>query len=279
MVIRAILPCMAIILLAAAGAHAGQGADALVRDAIAAYDAMDFDKALPLLQEAEKLPGLSKMVRITILKYRAFCLILESKEILARDTVGKIYDLKPDFELAPTVSPKFRRFFAEVRKDWKPKVVRVIEAVPPAPAPRAAPRTAPPPSVEKPAPSDGSPNVFVRFWPSWACFAAGIGLLVPGTIIGLDATSGRDTLKNAPKDETGRMTTMTLAEAKKLQSDADQKGLTADILIGAGAAAVVTGAVMFFVYDGASEVSATKSTSVSFGVSGPTRLLQAAWAF
>ncbi len=269
-------------MLFAAGALAAdeaQKAEALIKEAIDAYDTMDYSGALPLLQQAEQLPGLTPLQRVNILKYRAFILILDAKEILARDAVTAIYELKPDFELPATVSPKFRRFFAEVRRDIAPRLQpvappeRVITAKPvdqpPAPTPDE------PPKVDTPG---NRPNWFVRFWPSWTCFIVGAGLIVPGTLIGLDVQSGRAELENAPRDDAGHIVGITQADAQALQDDADKKGLTSMILLGAGAAAMVTGAVMFFVYDGAKEM--TTRTSVSFATDGATRgVVTASWAF
>jgi len=272
--------CSGVCLLAASPAWAQEDADsaeAYISQAVAAYDAMDYDRVLPLLSKAEQYPAPTDDTRITILKYRAFVLIMEGKEILARDAVTSIFELKPDFELPSTVSPKFRRFFAEVKRDY------VSRAQPAEPRPRVI--TANPAAPEQPAevaakagPVSDRPNWFVRFWPSWTCLIAGTAMLVPGTIIGLDVKSGRDTLNNAPKDDAGHIIGMSRADAQKLQDDADKKGLTSMILLGAGGAAVLTGAVMFFVYDGATNV--TTHTSVSFETDGTTTgVLKAAWVF
>jgi len=257
--------------LAAGSAYAGDALSSntgnLIERAVAAYTVLDYDHALPLLAEAEKQPNLSTADHVTILKYRAFIQILQGKEILARDAVAGIFGLDPGFSLPTTVSPKFRNFFADVRKDIKPQVVEtkpsVSEALPPAQTVAAG--------------GPERPNLLMRFWPSWTCLAAGVGFLIPGMVIGLDATSGRDELKNAQKDSAGRLAGMTYEDAKKLQDDADRKGLTADILLGVGATALVTGAAMFFVYDGAKD-TAPKS-SVSFESNGDKKLLKAAWAF
>ncbi|MBI5528195.1 MAG: hypothetical protein HY897_17825 [Deltaproteobacteria bacterium] len=268
---------------AAAGAGTslpdGLTADELIKDAVNAYEAMDYDRALPLLSEAERLPGLSKIVRITILKYRAFILILEGKEILARDAVTVIYDLKPDFELPQTVAPKFRIFFAGVREDYKPKTkpkkaqtdrILTVQPVPPAPAPRVQ-RTSPP--------APEAPNWFVRWWPSWTCLAAGTALAVPGVIIGLDVKSGQDELKNAQRDDAGHIIGMTYDEAKSLQNEADKKGLTSTILLGAGGAVVAAGIALFFVYDGAAPATGRTSVSVSPGTDGRSLLLHLGGGF
>jgi hypothetical protein len=260
---------------AAAGAGTalpdGLTADELIKDAVAAYEAMDYERALPLLSEAERLPGLSKLVRITILKYRAFILILEGKEILARDAVTAIYDLKPDFELPVTVAPKFRIFFAGVKEDYKPKtkpkkapVDRILSVQPAAPPPA--------PQVQRTEPPPSQPNWFVRWWPSWTCLAAGTVLAVPGVIIGLDVKSGQEELKNAQKDDAGHIIGMTLQEAKSLQDDADRKGLTSTILLGAGGAAIAAGIAMFFVYDGAAPATGRTSVSLVPGTDGRSML-------
>ncbi|MBI5528191.1 MAG: hypothetical protein HY897_17805 [Deltaproteobacteria bacterium] len=255
--------------------------DDLIRDAVGAYDAMEYDRAVPILQEAFKLPGLSQKQRITVLQYGALICIIQKKDPLARETIREIYRLKPDFELPQTMAPSFRKFFEDVRNENKPKPApapvpvpepehrptpRVIEpwAVPPPPPANA--RAADPVDADddKP-PPDGArpgvgrkvegPNWFVRFWPSWTCFIAGAALLTPGILVGLDADSGRGDLEAAERDSQGRITSLSYEQARALQDEADRKGLTATALMGAGAAAMVTGAIMFFVYDGASPPS------------------------
>ncbi|MBI5529493.1 MAG: hypothetical protein HY897_24475, partial [Deltaproteobacteria bacterium] len=184
------------------------------------------------------------------LKYRAFIHILGGREILANGIVRTIYNIKPDFELPDTVSPKFRNFFADVKKEIKPRIIEARPAA--ADAPPSQPRIAG--VVPK------KPNLFFRFWPSWTCFAVGAGFLIPGAVVGLDVNSGRDELKNAAKDAAGRIPDMTYEDAKALQNDADRKALTANILLGTGAAVVATGVVMFFVYDGDWQIGAARTS-------------------
>ncbi|MBI5528197.1 MAG: hypothetical protein HY897_17835 [Deltaproteobacteria bacterium] len=278
----------AVVVLFAAAGHAdaaekpsGPPTKELISQGVAAYDSMDLDKAFPLFEQASRHSDLTRADRINVFKHQAFILMLQGKEILARDKVTAIYTMDPAFELPATVSPKFRRFFADVKRDMAPPPT--AQPAPPSQPPHRTievrPAAKPPPAVQKtaPAPPDGQPNLFVRFWPSWTCFATGLALVVPGIVVGLDVKSGRDELENAPRDETGRFTTLTLEDAKALQNAADQKGVTSTILLSVGAAALVTGGVMFFVYDGAKEV--TKRTTVSFGSDGTTHAVTAAWKF
>jgi hypothetical protein len=254
--------------------------DDQIREAVSAYDAMEYDRAVPILQGAYKSPSLSQKQRITILQYGASICIIQKKDSMARETIREIYRIKPDFELPPSFPPSFRKFFEDVRDENKPKPAptpvpapqpvhqpapRVIEpwAVPPSPPANA--RSADPVDVDDDKPPDGGragvgrkvegPNWFVRFWPSWTCFIAGAALLTPGILIGLDADSGRAEIENADRDEQGRITSLSYEQAQALQDDADRKGLTATALMGAGAAAMATGVIMFFVYDGAAPPS------------------------
>lgn len=237
--------------------------------ATALFNDMDYDNALPLFEQAERHPAATKDEKTTVKVYRSFILIMHDEEILARDIITEIYKIDPDFTLPTSVSPKFREVFEDVKKDLKP-TQHTKEAEPAVsggqPTEQKLTGTVP----EK-------PNVFVRFWPSWTCFAIGVGLLIPGIVIGVDANSGRDTLKNAPKDAAGRIPSMTYEDAKAIQSDAERNSLTANILFGAGGAALVTGVVMFLVYDGAKDI--TTKTSVSVETNGDTKLVKAAWVF
>jgi hypothetical protein len=262
-----------VFLTAAGGVSAGEKplskAGDLIKQAVAAYTALDYDKALPLLAEAERQPNLGESDRITILKYRAFIHILGGRDILAHGVVASIYRIQPDFELPDTVSPKFRNFFADVKKEIKPRTIE------------AKPVVAPPPPGQRVAEAvPEKPNLFFRFWPSWTCFAVGAGFLIPGAVVGLDVNSGREELQNAPKDAAGRIPGMTYEDAKAIQNDADRKALTANILLGTGAAVVITGAVMFFVYDGDWRIGAAGTrTSVSVETDGAAKLVKAGWAF
>ncbi|MBI5528200.1 MAG: hypothetical protein HY897_17850 [Deltaproteobacteria bacterium] len=221
-------------------------ADSL-RNAERAYDEMNYEKALSILSDVEKKTDLKTWEVITVFKLKAFIHINNENDIFARDAILSIYNLDPKFKLPENLPPKILKVFAEVKKDFKPKKKKKPKTFGAAPA--TAPSPAPPAEVSKPATPVSDANLFVRFWPSWACLVAGVGLFVPGAIVGAGATADREKFEDAPRDAAGRIIGITRAQAEKMQEDANTKALTGNLLIGAGAAAATAGVVLLFFYD------------------------------
>ncbi len=219
-----------------------------------AYDELNYEKCTSILSEIEKKTNLKTWEKVSIYKYRAFIHINTENDILARDAVISIYRLEPAFVLPDSEPPKIQKVFAEVKKEFAPRKTRKVT-----PAPEAKPviiATRPPEPLpvkadvaKKAAPVDGRPNAFVRFWPSWTGLASGVALLTPGVFLGATATADRQKILDAPRDAAGRVVGITKAEAQAMQDDANGKALLGNILMGAGAAVAVTGAVLFLFYD------------------------------
>jgi hypothetical protein len=200
------------------------------------------------------MPGIERGERIVVLKYQAFIHLMTNKEDAARTKVEAIYAMNPGFELAAADLSYFKKFFANVKKDLaskpppEPALVAIAKHPPADPASKDGKGGVT--EVRKTA-SEGGPNPFVRFWPSWTCLIVGAGALGPGVYFGLTSTDDRKKLEDTPRDAKGRLVGVTASDLKKMQDDAHAKALMANILMGAGGAAMVTGIILFFVYDGA----------------------------
>ena len=254
--------------LAAAGAHAGEDAPSraadLIKQATAAYTAVKYDQALPLLAEAERQPNLGNADRISILKYRAFIRIVEGKDILARGAVTSIYRIDPEFALPQTVSPKFRRFFADVRRDFTPQPRTVEEARRGHPAaPGTLTGTVPaPPNISSASGRRGHASPWNRAHH-------------PGTIIGLDVKSAATSWKRRP----GRGRPPGFHDPQERAVDPGQggpEGARLDDPPRRQRGCVAAGGALFFLYDAGKDVP---SRPPSAGSDGRSHVVAAAWTF
>jgi hypothetical protein len=224
-----------------------------MRAAQRAYDELTYDKALSLLAELETKTNLKPWEKVTVLKFRAFIHINTENEIFARDAIVSIYHIDPAFVLPDSEPPKIQKVFAEVKREFVPKKKKKKDL--PAPVAKAIVTGDTPTepaggaAVGKQVAAAERPNLLVRFWPSWAGLATGVALLTPGVVLGATATADRAKLTDAPRDEAGRIVGITKAEAEAMQDDASSKALIGNVLMGAGAAVAVTGAVLFLFYD------------------------------
>ena len=119
----------------------------------------------------------------------------------------------------------------------------------PRPRPRPVAPVSPAPVVDSNQPSSG------RLW-TWIALGTGGALLAAGAVTGVVA------MKKADGAESG---------AKGL-------GVTADVLIGVGAAAAITGAVLFFLEDGGGE-SEQRQAVIAPSISNTSAGVQAAFRF
>jgi Tfp pilus assembly protein PilF len=98
-------------------------AQRMLADGLAKYDAGEFDAAAKLLHEALKEGLADKSEQIRAHKYAAFSLCLLRKQAACRAEFMKIFDLEPDFDLAPAEAkhPSWARTYAAAKRSAKAK--------------------------------------------------------------------------------------------------------------------------------------------------------------
>ena len=101
-------------------------AEGLLADGLVKYDAGEFDAAHKLLQAA-LTEGLSdKADKVKAMKYSAFCTCLQGRYRDCRNEFVKIYDVDPNFDLAPAEAghPSWTHTFASAKAIAKRKLER-----------------------------------------------------------------------------------------------------------------------------------------------------------
>lgn len=94
------------------------GAEGLLDEGIAKYNAGSFDAAHKLLGAALKQGLAANADQIRALKYSAFSLCLVGHRIACRNEFAKIFGIDPAFDLAPAEAghPSWSRTFAEAKR-------------------------------------------------------------------------------------------------------------------------------------------------------------------
>jgi hypothetical protein len=111
------------------------------------FDEQRYEESIQTLSAALVRPGKSLEDRIETYRLLAYNYITLGRSEEADAAVRGLLVLKQDFELSPKESPRFRDFFAKVKKEWadegKPGLEQATEA-----APEVAIRHTPPVQVE-----------------------------------------------------------------------------------------------------------------------------------
>jgi hypothetical protein len=98
------------------------------------FEDQRYDESLQTLTAALLRPGVSKDDRIQIHRYLAYNYIALSRLDEAESAVRGLYALNPSFALQSNESPRFRDFFAAVKKRWdaegRPGLVSDTSAAP-----------------------------------------------------------------------------------------------------------------------------------------------------
>ena len=115
-------------------------AEQMLSDGMVKYDAGDFPAAYTLLEGALKEGLKAKEDQVRAMKHVAFTQCLESKFPACRATFVKIYEVEPNFDLAPAEAghPSWTKTFAaakaQVKKQQQEKEAKEKSKVPPPPA-------------------------------------------------------------------------------------------------------------------------------------------------
>jgi tetratricopeptide (TPR) repeat protein len=96
-------------------------AEQMLVDGLVKYEAGEFAESLKLLEGAHKEGLKKKQDQVRALKHAAFCLCLLNRYPACRAEFIKIYDIDPDFDLAPAEAghPSWTRTFAGAKAQAK----------------------------------------------------------------------------------------------------------------------------------------------------------------
>lgn len=104
-----------------------QSATDKLYEGIQAYNEVEWEKAVTLLNEALKI-GLSDLARIEAYRYLGFCYYDMGQLSKADEAFRNLLNLNFAYKLDPNVPPKYLRFFEIVRGDIKEPLKRGIDA-------------------------------------------------------------------------------------------------------------------------------------------------------
>lgn len=137
-------------------------AEQLLADGLVKYESGDYAEALKLVEAATKEGLKEKADQVKAGKHAAFCLCLAGRYPACRAQFLKVFEIDPDFDLAPAEAghPNWTRTFAGARAEAKRK--QAAAKAKPAPAakpaaPAATPSPASPASPKAAAPAAGAP--------------------------------------------------------------------------------------------------------------------------
>jgi tetratricopeptide (TPR) repeat protein len=131
---------LSLLLLRAANANPDGGSDA-IGAGLAAFEALDYERAIELLQQAFT-EALSREDKRTVLRTLAFAHVARGEAEQARAEFVLLLRLDPAMELDRTISPRTRLIFEEARAGLGAQPL----ASAPAPSPLPALVVAPPPA-------------------------------------------------------------------------------------------------------------------------------------
>jgi tetratricopeptide (TPR) repeat protein len=228
-----------IIALAAAAATA-RAAPRQLQEAQAAYEALKFERALGLLNQALSSPQFPARERAEIYLYIGLCRLQLGEEASARQAFDEALSLNPQASLPPLVSPKISRVFAEVaighhqqhRSGDPAEQAHEVQAAP------VAEEAMAPPAGEAAEPGPGVGAVLSEHWPMLASFMAAAILSAGGVYYGMQA---RDASKRADAVPYA-------ADGVAIADEAKREARTANILYGAAGGAAVLGAVFIVAF-------------------------------
>lgn len=240
---------LAALLLAPAIAAAGPNPAELHKKARARMKSLDFEAALPLLEQLRDLPALENAVKGPVLVDLGITYVNLGRPGDARRAFDDALEATADVAFPSAAPPKIRKLFDEVKAEratrLNPPLVAILEPAPPPPdtpklAPAAPPTVAPPPEV-----------VFVqkermKVVPA-VLVVAGAGAIGAGVATAFVA-------QDADRELSSRLHTS--GEAQALLSKRASFGMASYVCYGVGAAMVVAGAALFAFTGGSQQVSA-----------------------
>jgi hypothetical protein len=96
------------------------GGEKLLLEAMGAYDAADYNKAIKLFQDAQR-EGLSEPDRVKAIKHSAFSYCVSNRSALCKTEFEKIFAIRPDFNLEPAEAghPSWGPSFRAVKNKQK----------------------------------------------------------------------------------------------------------------------------------------------------------------
>jgi hypothetical protein len=161
-----------------------------VRGGVAAYEALDFRRAVSLLESARKQRLTVEELTLT-LRTLASARVALGDEAAARADFVALLEIAPDYTLDRTVSPRIRAVFDQARAQMpeRPPPPPVVTP-PPAPPPIAIEAPPPPPPKKKP--------VYKRGW-FWGVIGGVAGAaIVAGVLAGVLTRPSDGTLVVSP---------------------------------------------------------------------------------
>ena len=232
------------------------------RKGVEAYDNFEYHKSLKLLERALNRAEGDAKLSARILVYMG----------IVRYTIGDKRGARSDFERALKLD-----YTVSVPPDISPKIVNAFQSVKKAiPPPRAdGPQARPPGRTEPPAKMRAGrgtvvakrrPAVRKRIW-TWIALGVGAAVVAGGGVMAYLASDAKSAFDGEPFAD----------RALEHKSTAESRALAANVLFGAGAAAMVTGLVLFFV-EGAGAQPGHQASLVPRLVPAPGGL-QAVWRY
>ena len=131
--------------------------------------------------------------------------------------------------------------------------------------------TVAPVAVAGPALTVSTPGAVSGGWRRPTGFVlAGAGVVAAGVgvVMGLQANEARAKVANAPRDELGRITTLTQRDAAALETTAQSQAAVANVLFGVGGALAVAGVVLIIVGPSREPVAALSPSLGGFVLTG-----------
>jgi tetratricopeptide (TPR) repeat protein len=212
-----------------------------LEQAVQSYENFEYEEALRILQQAVEVPGATKEELAKVHLYMGLVRFTLGDPAQAekefKKAIGLNYQIKPP----PDTSPKIVSEFQRIKK-----------TIPP-------PEAKKPPNGIKP-PGDGGGIVIVKPLPTpprkrvwtWVVLGVGAGALVGGGVFGYLASSAKADFDKEPYAD----------KANDLKNSAESQALLANILFGAGGAAMAAALILFFT-EGSDQAAAPETAGVS----------------
>lgn len=226
---------------------AASNAVELQKKARARMKSLDFEAALPLLEQLRDLPDLDSHLRSVVLVDLGITFVNLGRADDARKAFDEALAAKPDLVFPAGVPPKVRRVFDDTKEARELRLHPAVVAAAPDPAPPPVAPIEPPKVVvmlEPPPPPPPSerkvvvPLVLVAA--GAAAIGAGVGTALAAQSAGRELSAGLHTS----------------SEAQALLSRRSTLGLTSYVCYGVGGAMAVAGAALFVFSGSHSQVSA-----------------------
>lgn len=207
------------------------------------FNNMDYENCLKAINRLEQnKENLHKSEILELYKYKAFIYITVGEQELAKEIIKKIYTIDPHFVLPPTISPKLREPFIRVSEDLKNlrqnKKKEPEEAVDESESNEDY-------TLRRPITENKTTAFFKNNITFLSMLGAGIGILIPGILIRLDAASDAESyqkkIDSAMKDELGNPIGIKKEDVKRWQDEIDRKVLIGNSLILLGSAFAIGG--------------------------------------